>query len=283
MDSIREITKKELNEELISLKRCSGGSINDVYECSTKSVRFVIKINDIKQYPHMFEKEEQGLALLNSSKFRIPNVLNIGAYENISYLILEYIDDKGNTINEAAFGSKLAEMHLLSSKKFGLDHDNYIGSIPQKNQSRLTWCDYYQSMRLEPLIKQSFDKGLLNKNTLHSFDKLYLELEQHIPIETPSLLHGDLWQGNIICDENSMPVLIDPAVYYGHREIDLAMLLLFGDISEQTIDAYNSKYPLEHYWRNRMDMHQLYPLLVHLILFGNSYFGAINNVLRKYT
>lgn len=283
MKHISEIVERELSEEIISLKMCAGGSINDVFECRTNNHHVAIKINDSDQFPKMFEKEVKGLNLLKSSSFRIPNKLKQGFHQNWSFLILEFIDCKDANINQHELGKKLAEMHTITSNTFGLDHNNYIGSIPQKNSYKEKWHTFYQTMRIEPLVKISFDQGWLNKGYVELFEKLYVELENLIPNEPPALLHGDLWQGNIICDENAMPVLIDPAVYYGHREMDLAMLLLFGSISEQTIDAYNSIYPLEKNWKMRTDIHQLYPLLVHLVLFGSSYLGTIINSIKKYT
>ena len=283
MDSIKDIVKNEWGEELISIKRCSGGSINEVFECNTKNHHFVIKVNEAKWFPLMFEKEAQGLSLLTSSSFRIPKVLKTGTYQKHSYLMLEYIDDCGKTMNVSDFGGKLAKLHLLSSDHFGLNHDNYIGSIPQKNKTNKQWSVFYQSMRIEPLVKKAFDKGELDISGIRIFDRFYLEFEHLFPKEPPSLLHGDLWQGNVICDKDSSPVLIDPAVYYGHREMDLAMLLLFGDISERTIDAYNNIYPLDMHWKNRTDIHQLYPLLVHLLLFGASYRKPVEAVVKKYT
>ena len=283
MKVLYEIIKAELNEDLISFSILSGGSINKIYKCATEQSQFVIKLNDAGKYPLMFEKEEKGLDLLNSSNFRIPATLKTGTDQNISYLILEYIDNKGNTINKINLGTQLAEMHLITSDSFGLDHDNYIGSIPQINNKESDWTTFYQSMRLEPLIRKGFDSGMLEIKILRLFEKVYKELDRLIPIEPASLLHGDLWQGNIICDENSSPVLIDPAVYYGHREIDLAMLQLFGNISDDTLEAYNNIYPLDKHWHKRIDLHQLYPLLVHLILFGGSYYETVFKTLKKYT
>ena len=283
MKVLYEIIKAELNEDLISFSILSGGSINKIYKCATEQSQFVIKLNDAGKYPLMFEKEEKGLDLLNSSNFRIPATLKTGTDQNISYLILEYIDNKGNTINKIKLGTQLAEMHLITSDSFGLDHDNYIGSIPQINNKESDWITFYQSMRLEPLVRKGFDSGMLEIKVLRLFEKVYKELDRLIPIEPASLLHGDLWQGNIICDENSSPVLIDPAVYYGHREIDLAMLQLFGNISDDTLEAYNNIYPLDKHWQERIDLHQLYPLLVHLILFGGSYYETVLKTLKKYT
>ena len=283
MKVLYEIIKAGLNEDLISFSILSGGSINRVYKCSSEHRQFVIKLNDARKYPLMFEKEEKGLDLLNSSNFRIPTTLKTGTDQNISYLILEHIDNKGNRINEIELGTQLAEMHLITSDSFGLDHDNYIGSIPQINNKESDWTTFYQSMRIEPLVRKGFDSGMLETKVIRLFEKVYKELDRLIPIEPASLLHGDLWQGNIICNENSSPVLIDPAVYYGHREIDLAMLQLFGNISDDTLEAYNNIYPLDKHWQERIDLHQLYPLLVHLILFGGSYYETVLKTLKKYT
>jgi fructosamine-3-kinase len=230
----------------------------------------------------MFEAEVQGLTLLGDSNFRIPKVLGTGQLENRSYLILEYIDSRGAQLNSAIMGAKLAQMHQMSSGAFGLDHNNYIGAIAQENTAHRQWTHFYQSMRIEPLVKTAFDKSLMDKKMMHSFDAFCGKLDDLIPKESPSLIHGDLWQGNVICDEHSNPVLIDPAVYYGHREMDIAMLLLFGSIHEDSITAYNEIYPLESQWEKRTEIHQLYPLLVHLILFGSSYLGNIQNIVKKY-
>ena len=194
MKVLYEIIKAELNEDLISFSILSGGSINKVYKCATQQSQFVIKLNDAGKYPLMFEKEEKGLDILNSSNFRIPATLKTVTDQNISYLILEYIDSKGNTINEIKLGTQLAEMHLITSDSFGLDHDNYIGSIPQINNKESDWTTFYQSMRLEPLIRKGFDSGMLEIKVLRLFEKVYKELDRLIPIEPASLLHGDLWQ-----------------------------------------------------------------------------------------
>jgi fructosamine-3-kinase len=231
----------------------------------------------------MFRCEAEGLKLLGSSAFRIPEVISYGNFESWSYLILEHIDNQGNTMNQHEFGQKLAQLHLQTDPKFGLGIDNYIGSLTQLNKREDTWATFYGAWRLNPLIKMAYDQKMVESKMLKSIENLYNELHNLIPNEVPALLHGDLWQGNLICDEHSGPILIDPAVYYGHREMDLAMLQLFGSISPDTLEAYNNTYPLQKDWEKRIDIHQLYPLLVHLILFGESYLGEIKRIVQKYT
>ena len=174
------------------------------------------------------------------------------------------------------------KMHQMTADSFGLDHDNFIGSMEQINKKHTNWSDFYASQRLEPLVRKAYHKDHLNKNELQLFEVFYRKLKDLIPREEPALLHGDLWQGNLIHDEFSGPVLIDPAVYYGHREMDLSMLELFGSIPESTMDAYQQAFPLEKGLKDRKDIHQLYPLLVHLLLFGESYLQAIQQTLKKY-
>ena len=282
MNILRGIIHHELKEELHSYTRYSGGCINEVYQCKTNIGYRVLKLNDSGQFPLMFSKEIMGLNLLRQSPFRIPQVQGTGAFENWSFLILECIENNGTHLDSNRLGENLARMHQITSESFGLDDDNFIGSIEQVNTKHLHWPDFYTSQRLEPLVRNAYDQGHLNKNELQLFELLYQKLKDLIPQEKPALLHGDLWQGNLIHDESSNPVLIDPAVYYGHREMDLSMLELFGSISESTMDAYQQYFPLEKCWKDRKDIHQLYPLLVHLLLFGKSYLQAIQYTLKKY-
>jgi len=282
IEIIKHIVRNELDSTITSHKVLAGGSINQVYLCQTKQRDVVLKINEREHFPHMFKCEATGLKLLNSSNFRIPEVVAHGDFEDWSYIIIEYIDSQGKAINQREFGQRLAELHLQTDSKFGLDIDNYIGSLAQANNQEDTWATFYADRRLNPLIKLAYDQNLLEIRMLKSFEKLCNELHNLIPIEVPALLHGDLWQGNLISDEHSSPVLIDPAVYYGHREIDLAMLQLFGSISSAALDSYNHEFPLQKGWEKRIEIHQLYPLLVHLILFGESYLGGIKRTVQKY-
>ena len=282
IEIIKHIVHNELDSTITSHRTLSGGSINQVYLCQTEQRDVVLKINKRDQFPDMFRCEATGLKLLNSSTFRIPEVIAHGDFEVWSYIIMEYIDSQGKAIDQHEFGHKLAKMHLQTDTKFGLDMDNYIGSLAQVNNKEDTWATFYTTWRLDPLVKLAYDQKMVESKLLKSFEKLYSELHNLIPNEVPALLHGDLWQGNLICDEHSGPVLIDPAVYYGHREMDLAMLQLFGSIPSAALEAYNNIYPLQKDWEKRIDIHQLYPLLVHLVLFGESYLGGIKRTVQKY-
>ena len=280
---IEEIIKIELGIKIDKITPLSGGSINAAYCVSHSNRNWFIKINDKEKYPGMFEAEAKGLALLKKSDFIIPGIIAYGEHLDYSYLILDFIDTLSEQqMNWPLFGKNLAKMHQLSNDVFGLDYQNYIGSLEQKNNSAITWEEFYANQRILALSESAFNLGLLSNTEIKSAERLCAKLQDLLPKESPSLLHGDLWQGNLLCNKDSQPVLIDPAVYYGHREMDLAMLFLFGSIPNDSILEYELTYPLEKGWKKRMDIHQLYPLLVHLILFGESYFGSVNSILKKY-
>ena len=264
------------------VRSISGGSINEAYLVSYPQTQIFVKINSSSIYPRMFEIEEQGLSLLGSTKtFDIPEVFGFGSHEEVSFLAMEYMKP-GSPGSEFAedFGTKLARLHRTQGRYFGLDQDNYIGSLPQRNDQRSGWIDFFVDCRLEPQLKMA--SSLLSASDRSAFDKLFHRLDQLVPIEVPALLHGDLWSGNFLVNESGLPVLIDPAVYYGHREVDLSMMKLFGGFPNELFQYYHKEYPLEHAWEERVDLHNLYPLLVHLNLFGGSYLRQVQSNLRKY-
>ena len=176
----------------------------------------------------------------------------------------------------------LAELHLQSSERFGLDHDNYIGSLPQQNSEHDSWVEFYRDERLISQMKLAEMGGRLTSKMKQGFDSLFLELENLFPNEKPSLLHGDLWSGNMMVAEDGSPSIFDPAVYYGHREMDLAMMALFGGFGDSWVSAYNELYPLEADWQERIPLGQLYPLMVHVNLFGGGYAGSVERILHQF-
>ncbi len=131
-------------------------------------------------------------------------------------------------------------------------------------------------------MKQAFDKNRLDRNHLNHFENLYTRLDKVLPKENPSLVHGDLWGGNLMKGKDQIPVFIDPAVYFGHREMDIAMTQMFGGFDNLYLDHYNEIFPLENGWEKRIAIHNLYPNLVHLILFGSSYLNGIERVIRRF-
>lgn len=281
MYPINNIIERHFGRVPSQIVKLTGGDINEVYQVFFKEMSVVIKINTNQLLPQLFEKEKQGLELLSRSTFIVPKSIKNGSIDDAQFLIMDYIE-QGSELDWAVFGKKLAQLHLIEGKFFGLDHDNYIGSLEQINKECGAWSEFYTDHRLLNLTAKARDKGFFEKKHCIWVEKLCQRLDELIPACRPSLIHGDLWSGNLLIHTSGHPALIDPAVYYGHPEMDWAMLSLFGRYPEEAMDYYLNLYPLEKGLNERKDIHQLYPLLVHLILFGSGYLSGIERTLKKY-
>ncbi|MBS1943580.1 MAG: fructosamine kinase family protein [Bacteroidetes bacterium] len=262
----------------------AGGSINDAFRLHTNAGEFFVKTNTADCYPSPFVSEERGLGILREAgALRVPEVLAQGEVDGTTFLLLEFIaQEEEDRDFQARFGRALARLHRSTNNSFGLGHDNYIGLLPQVNTPHKDWVEFLVQCRLEPLVKMARDNGRIHPGDTIRFERLYARLPALLPPEMPALLHGDLWKHNYLASANGEPVLIDPAVYYGHREMDLAMTKLFGGFDREFYEAYNNEEPLVPGWEERVELCNLYPLLVHLNLFGGSYADRVGSVLRKY-
>lgn len=283
---IKDFLKKELNilPSAIQLVPAGGGSINDTYRVLAAGRHYFLKVNSCQQFPALFEKEKNALQFLAQQKiFKTPNVILCDTFGEYQLLLLEWI--KGREKNSRfwkTFGEKLAKLHLVTDTDFGFFEDNFMGALPQMNKQSDSWTDFFIHCRLKPQMQLAEQHQSLPSKLIAAFEKLFRKLPDVFPPEKPSLLHGDLWSGNYLCDENSQPVLIDPAVYFGHRSIDLAMTTLFGGFDQLFYEAYHYHYPLASNYREQWEICNLYPLLIHLNLFGASYLAAIERTLRKF-
>lgn len=270
--------------DLISVSAVGGGSINDAYRFETNAGKFFIKKNSSSRFPQMFEKEILGIRLLSSAKeIQVPEVVASGVNGDEAFLILKFIESAVRSKSFwVDFGKNLANLHKYSASFFGLNHDNYIGSLFQSNLNHENWADFFREERLERQVKLARNSGRIGRETMNAFDRFYLRIEEIFPKEPPALVHGDLWGGNFMVDEKGNAVIIDPAVYFGHREMDLGMSQLFGGFDRQFYEAYHRQYPLEKDWEKRLDYCNLYPLMVHVNLFGGGYLGSVNRILRKF-
>jgi len=282
---VEKLLTEKLNTivKIISGKPVSGGSINRAKVVSTTAGYFFVKINSAERYPSMFEKEAMGIELLaKANTIATPDVIGFGKDGTDTFLVLKNINSAPKSVHFwDNFGMNLARLHSHSEKYFGLDHDNYIGSLPQQNRQHETWEEFFRAERLEPQVKTAFNAGILDRSILAMFDRFYAKLDTIFPKEPPALIHGDLWSGNFMVDEKGEAVIIDPAVYYGHREMDLGMSQLFGGFNARFYEAYNQTYTLEPGWKERLDYCNLYPLMVHVNLFGGGYANSVKNILRK--
>ncbi len=277
--------KQKWNVSHLRATPVGGGDINRAYCLTSEKGKNFIKCNIADRFPRMFEREAEGLRLLKSTNsIRIPKVLEYGEVKNTSFLLLEWIEENGlkNNLYWTTFGQQLATLHQNTRPFFGLSHSNYIGRLPQDNNDHEKANDFFIFERLEPQIMMAEQKDHIDSDLRHAFEQLYQKLPQILPEENPALIHGDLWSGNWMSDEKGNPALIDPAVSYAPREMDLAMLLLFGRPPSIFFESYQNIYPLASNWEECLEIYQLYYLLVHVNLFGTSYLTPIRNTLDKY-
>lgn len=261
-----------------------GGSVNDAFRLETDAGPFFLKTNSADQFPSLFSGEAHGLDLLRQADdLRVPAFIAQGECDGTTYLLLEYIAPAGEDDGfQARFGRQLARLHRHTHATFGLDRDNHIGLLRQVNTPDLDWADFLIHCRFMPLVKMARDNKRIHTGDVLRFERLYAKLPFLLPAEMPALLHGDLWKNNYLAAADGAAVLIDPAVYFGHREMDIAMTRLFGGFDRDFYDAYQEEEPLAADWEERVDLCNLYPLLVHLNLFGGSYADRVGSVLRQY-
>ncbi len=274
----------DTNFTIQSFNYLTGGDINQTCKIDTSSGTFCLKYNFAGKFTSMFEKEAHGLRLLQrASELLVPDVVTENTLSTYTYLLLEFIDSE-REIDRFMFhfGVALAKLHDHSSDFYGLDHDNYMGSLPQSNTQSNDWFDFFVEERLQKQVALARDSRRLDYSTSKRFDDLFGRLSRLLSKDVPALLHGDLWSGNYIVSEAGEACLIDPAVYYGHREVDLAMTTLFGGFSPDFYLGYETHHALEPGWKERLEIYNLYPLLIHLNLFGRSYLGSILQILNRY-
>lgn len=269
----------------------SGGDINESY-CMDLSngQKIFVKKNTIQNYG-FFEAEEYGLRMIASrGTIRTPKLLGRGIDRGAknSFLIMEMVESSARKRDFwEIFGRELAAMHrsdtkgLISAGAFGLDVDNYIGAGRQINTPKDSWIDFFRECRLSVQLKRA--EKYLDRSLLKLSGKLLDRLEDRlVEPEKPSLLHGDLWSGNYIEGTDGKAWLIDPAVYIGHPEADLAMTELFGRFHTDFYRAYEEENPLQEGYQDRRDLYNLYHLLNHLNLFGVSYLSAVATIIQRY-
>jgi len=287
---LREIIKLKIEsiiyDKIDTQRSISGGCINDAKIITTKSGNsFFVKTNSNSE-KDMFLKEANGLReLAKANVIRVPNVI----YADVDFIIMESITPQTKAkLFWENFGRNFARLHKFTSKYFGFYEDNYIGSTPQLNIpsdiETVSWVDFYFNKRLLYQYKLAEKNGFAGEELRKNFSQL--ENKINIVLKDcdakPSLLHGDLWSGNFITDETGSACLIDPAVYYGHREADLAMTKLFGGFDSKFYSAYNEEYPLVAGYEYRENIYKLYHVFNHLNLFGSGYYHQAVSLIKYY-
>jgi fructosamine-3-kinase len=271
----------ELGARIVEISSVRGGDINRAFRAELDDGRRVF----VKTHPRppegVYAAEAAGLSWLRvEGGPEIPGVLA----HDLAWLLLEWVESGPAPADfDEVLGRQLARMHLAGPELFGHVEDNFIANLPQSNRASGNWADFYGRQRILPLAQACTARGVWLAETEAAFELLVERLPERVgEPEDPARLHGDLWSGNVMRGAQGQPVLVDPAVYGGHREMDLAMMKLFGGFSEDCFAAYNEVYPLSEDWEERVDLWQLYPLLVHALLFGGGYAGRCVEIMRRW-
>ena len=292
------LTKRLSDEvgEVRSFQTLGGGCIANAGRLETSSGTYFMKWSD-GEAQKTFAPEADGLQALRAagSTLVIPEVAAVsGRGELPGFLVLDWIEDGPRGADYwQGLGEGLAEMHRHTSrggradsdaaKPYGFDDDNFIGRLPQKNGWHDRWPDFFRVERLAPQVEMARSSGRWRSGWDDPLDQLSSTLGDILPASPEaSVLHGDLWSGNILATAEGRPAIIDPAVYYGHREADLAMTELFGGFQQGFYDAYDDAWPIDNGYDERREIYNLYHLINHLNHFGSSYAGRVEAILRRF-
>lgn len=273
-----------LGSAVVATAPVAGGDISTAVKLRLSSGRTALLKTLHNPPPHFFEREAAGLRWLaeatDDGGVPTPEVMAVDS----DCLILEWVET-GRPGAEAAgrFGRALAATHAAGAASFGSDADGYIGRLPMPNRPLPTWAEFYAERRIAPYLKVLRTKDIVTADEATAIETAVARADQIVPVEPPARLHGDLWNGNVLWTNDDRAVVIDPAAYGGHREMDLAMLALFGlPQLPQVMAAYAAAAPLADGWEERLGFHQLFPLLVHACLFGGQYGARAAKVAQRY-
>lgn len=267
--------------DVVSVESVGGGCINQGAILQTESQKsFFIKTNP-RAPSDMFPREAEGLKALSVEKG--PYVPKVYKAEE-GFILLENLQPSPRAKDYwPDFGCQLASLHQHTKDHFGFDHDNYIGSTPQKNPWTQSGFRFFAQHRLLFQAELARNRGHLSGQDMKNIEYIARQLEQWIPVQEASLIHGDLWSGNAITNQAGEPAIIDPAAHFGWGEAELAMTNLFGSFPEEFYQAYQEVRPLEPGFRERFPLYNLYHLLNHLNLFGAGYLSRVRSTIASYT
>ncbi len=278
---MQEELSEALGQDIKRLDFLQQGQIGDIYLASVEDQRYVVKTSEQTEKlaieAHMLED-------LYEAKIRVPHVI----MSKESFLVLEHIEtiDQAKCTQELEAAKLLSTLHFVTneSRMYGYYYDTTIGPFPQKNeQTQYNWTLFLGQMRIMPMARRCYDAGKISKEMVERLERLCRDLYKRIDMSNiyPSLLHGDVWSGNVLFEREGA-CLIDPAIYYGDKEMELAFILLFGTFGETFFNAYQEMHPLsDDFYESKVPLYQIYPLLVHVALYGGSYVGELERTLKR--
>lgn len=262
-------------------KSVGGGSINQAYQVSDGQQHYFVKLNQASKVA-MFEAESAGLKeMRDSQSIRVPHPLGWGTAEGQSYILLEWISlGHGDAQGWFSMGQQLAAMHRQSHDLgFGWHQNNTIGDTPQRNPWTENWSGFFAAQRIGYQLQLAKKRGGHFHQSDTLLDKIPTVLSHHQP--SSSLVHGDLWSGNAAFSQSQEPIILDPATYYGDREVDLAMTELFGGFPQTFYQGYQAAWPLADGYQQRKILYNLYHILNHFNLFGGGYASQAENMIEQ--
>jgi len=281
MEELQRHLCEYLDQEILSIDFFTEGQIGEIYKVNTSYDSYILKTSEPSD---MLQIEASMLKDINKYKIAVPKVYDVSQ----THLLMEYIETKkqAKCTQEIEAAKILSALHSVTndSRMYGYYYDTTIGPFSQKNeQTQYNWTLFLGQMRILPMAKICYDKGQISKEIVGRVESLCSDLYKRIDMAsiTPSLLHGDLWSGNILFNMNGAS-LIDPAIYYGDKEMDLAFILLFDTFGETFFEAYAEVHTLsEDFYEVKVPIYQIYPLLVHVVLYGGSYVDELERVLQR--
>ncbi|MDO5510916.1 MAG: fructosamine kinase family protein [Weeksellaceae bacterium] len=259
-----------------------GGDISEVYKLQTTIGDLCVKINQLSNLP-MLQAEKTALQELGKiAEITVPKPILCEAVHEHSFLLMTFVEKHASQIFTSEHGAQLAALHTQENSRFGWESDNFIANLAQHNPWTDTWSEFYAVSRIEPQLKIALDHGRLNASQIPSIDIIAQRAANIFSDTRPKLTHGDLWSGNYFVAHDGRLCILDPAVSYSHPAIDIGMMKLFGNISKQMKLGYedniNEKFPDQ----DAVALSQLYFLLVHLNLFGESYKSSCIGIMKRY-
>lgn len=281
MELLQQQLSKTLDKDILTIDFFTKGQIGDIYKVQTEDKSYILKTS---QPSSSLLIEADMLEDINKYNIAVPKVYDATQ----THLLLEYIEESKQTkcTQEIEAAKVLSALHTVSneSRMYGYYYDTSIASFSQKNeQTQYNWTLFLGQMRILPMAKICYDKGQISKQMIERLEGLCRDLYIRIDMLTitPSLLHGDLWSANILFNMNGATV-IDPAIYFGDKEVELAYILLFDTFGETFFREYEEVHPLsDDFYKVKVPLYQIYPLLVHVALYGGSYVGQLEQVLKR--
>jgi len=281
MEQLQSALSQTLEEEIESIDFFTKGQIGDIYKVETSTNTYILKTSEPSTN---LQVEANMLKDINKYKIAVPKVYDVTE----THLLMEYIESskQAKCAEEIAAAKVLSDLHSVTneSRMYGYYYDTTIASFSQKNeQTQYNWTLFLGQMRIMPMARICYDKGHMGKETVERLELLCRDMYTRIDMAkiTPSLLHGDLWSGNILFHKQGA-TLIDPAISFGDKEMDLAYILMFDTFGDTFFESYTEVHPLsEDFYKVKVPLYQIYPLLVHVALYGGSYSVQLEQLLKR--